>query len=121
MDLWTDEIKEFCSSEAEIVIITNTITEIGNYQFCGFSKIAQIILPDGLLSIGNEAFAYCNNLNTLVIPKSVTHIGENIILGMKKFTEIHYGGSSENWNSIDISIYNTDLDEAKKYYCLTTE
>ena len=118
---YSEENEEFYSSESEIITLTHSITEIGNYQFFGFSKIAQIILPEGIISIGNEAFAYCVNLNALVIPISVTHIGKSIIQGTNNSTEIYYGGSDENWSAIDINADNIDLIGAKKHYYAPTE
>ena len=113
--------QEFYSADAETVIISDTITQIGDYQFYGFSKIAELILPEGVSSIGNEAFAYCGNLSALVIPKSVTNIGQDVILGSKSVTEIYYGGSAEDWSSINVNAENTELNEAKKHYYAQTE
>ncbi len=55
---------------------TYAVTEIGEYAFCGCSKMQSIIIPDGVQSIENGAFCGCDGLTDVFISKSVTHIGE---------------------------------------------
>ncbi len=112
---------EFCSVVGEVITLSDGLSAIGDYQFYGFSRIARIILPDGIESIGREAFAYCGNLNAIVIPKSVKRIGESIIFGTNNLTKIYYEGSSDDWQKVDISSENDDLNRAAIFYCASTE
>lgn len=115
------DVNEFYLVDAEVVTLSPNLEKIGDYQFYGFSKIAQIIVPNRVITIGKEAFAYCNNLNAIVIPKSVKSIAEDIIKGMKNFVCIYYEGSSDDFEGIEINSANTDLTEAHRYYFAKNE
>lgn len=55
---------------------TYAVTEIGEYAFCGCSKMQSIIIPDGVQTIGAKVFRGCSELMDVFIPRSVTHIGK---------------------------------------------
>lgn len=62
-----------CSS-LENVNIPSGLEEIPDFTFCALG-ITQIEIPEGVKKIGVEAFASCENLTSIVIPDSVTEIG----------------------------------------------
>lgn len=49
--------------EVKTIIIPNTVTEIGDYQFHGFNNITSITIPNSITSIGRLAFAECRSLD----------------------------------------------------------
>lgn len=51
--------------EIKTIIIPNTITEIGDYQFHGFNNITSITIPNSVVSIGKSAFAECRSLDKI--------------------------------------------------------
>ncbi len=59
------------------IVIPNTITKVGNYQFYGFNNITSIALPDNMISIGVSAFSNCSKLESITIPNNITSIGED--------------------------------------------
>ena len=52
-----------------------TVTRIGDQAFCAYSKLTQVVIPDGIISIGGQAFQRCSSLTKVIIPNSVTSIG----------------------------------------------
>ena len=65
-----------CSSTLKSVTIEVGITEIPASCFAGCSKIAEIVIPDGVQTIGARAF-YGTQLTNVSIPASVMSIGSN--------------------------------------------
>ncbi|MDE6241280.1 MAG: leucine-rich repeat domain-containing protein [Anaeroplasmataceae bacterium] len=60
--------------EITSINIPSTITEIGNYQFYGFTYLSSIEIPNSVTSIGNSAFYACHSLESIEIPQNVTSI-----------------------------------------------
>ncbi|MCR5036425.1 MAG: leucine-rich repeat domain-containing protein [Bacteroidales bacterium] len=56
-------------------IIPSSVTEIGDFAFCG-SLFEQLIIPQSIIRIGNSAFSECSLLTSLTIPESVIKIGD---------------------------------------------
>ena len=59
------------------IIISNSVTSIGNGAFVGCNSLQSIVIPESVTSIGNGAFYCCKSLQSIVIPESVTSIGTN--------------------------------------------
>ena len=57
------------------VELKSPIQSVLTYQFLGYTKIEEIILPDSLTSIGAGAFYNCRNLKEITIPFGVKSIG----------------------------------------------
>lgn len=62
-------------------MISDTVTEIGYFQFENCAGLTNVVIPDSVTSIGNYAFRDCTALQSIHIPKSVTHIGINAFNG----------------------------------------
>ncbi len=58
-------------------VIPDSVTAIGEYAFCGSSKLKQITLPDGVNSLGDSAFKCCTGLQRIDIPDRVNSIGND--------------------------------------------
>lgn len=56
-------------------VIPDSVTAIGEYAFCGSSKLKQITLPDGVNSLGDSAFKCCTALQRIDISDGVNSIG----------------------------------------------
>lgn len=58
------------------IVITDGITEIGNYIFnrCGIKKI---YIPDSVKRIGKGAFAVCTDLKSVRLPEGLEYIEKN--------------------------------------------
>ncbi len=86
-----DENKEYY--EVTEIVVPNTITTIGNYQFYGFDNLTNIELSNGIESIGKAAFKDCNNLIDIEIPNSVTSIGNLAFYRCTSLTSIEIPNS----------------------------
>ncbi len=88
---------------------------IADGAFMGM-KIESVAIPDGVKSVGNRAFSGCGLLSVVTIPKSVTKIGSHAFQSCGKLKTVEYDGSREDWDQIDIDIYNEPLLNAKINY-----
>ncbi len=62
------------------------------------------------------AFYNCTNLSSITIPVSVISIGYNAFNYCTSLTDVYYGGTEDDWNSIKISDYNECLTNATIHY-----
>ena len=61
----------------EEINLPNTISEIGNYQFCGFKNVTNVFFPSSIQKISDFAFSECESLKIITIPNSVVSLGKN--------------------------------------------
>ncbi len=71
--------------------ITDDITSIGDYAFCGCTSFTSITIPDSVTSIGDSAFDNCTNLASAVIGNSVTSIGDRAFCGCINLASVSIG------------------------------
>ena len=57
------------------VVITSTVTKIGNRAFYRQSGLTSVTLPPSLIEIGSDAFYGCTALTSVSLPASITTIG----------------------------------------------
>ncbi len=91
---------EGCSSLTSITLPKN-LTLVGNYSFGYCSNLSAIELPDNVTRIENHAFAYCVKLKSAIIPHSVEYIGWDAFTHCYELTDVYYGGSENDWNTIN--------------------
>ena len=80
--------------EVTEIVIPDTITSIGNYQFYGFYNVTKITIPNSVTSIGKSAFYGCSSLESITLPfvggtlngTSNTHFG--YIFGGSNFISV---------------------------------
>lgn len=77
--------------------IPNSVTEISDFSFCGYSALEEVIISDTVINIGNYAFASCNSIKSIIIPDSVTSIGNYAFQNCESLERIILG---ESVNSI---------------------
>ncbi len=98
------------------VTLSNGVTAIGESTFERCTSLKSVIIEQGTTSIGNSAFSYCACLKSIVIPNSVTSIGDSAFIG-SILTSVYYKGTSEQWATIDIPLWNSvNLANATRYY-----
>ena len=96
----------------ENVTIPDGVTSIGDYAFWGCQGFTDILIPDGVISLGASSFAECVNLKEITIPDSVTSIGNYAFSGCSVLADngdVYFGGTKEQWDSIDIYDGNDPL------------
>ena len=74
--------------EATSFIISDFVTNIGDYAFCGCSSLTSIAIPNSVTNIGSYAFYYCTSLTSITIPDSVTSIGDYAFYNCTSLTSI---------------------------------
>ena len=58
--------------------IPDSVTEIGEFAFCGCEELEGIIIPDSVNRIKKWAFAECKQIKNVIVPNSVKHIEEDV-------------------------------------------
>ena len=71
----------------EELIISDTVTSIGNGAFCGCSSLKKITIPDSVVSIGAGAFSY-SGLTSITLPSGLTRLEEHLFAGCSDLKEI---------------------------------
>lgn len=51
------------------VVIPETVTSIGDYNFYNMPALEEVVLPEGVKSVGSQCFFGCANLTKVVIPE----------------------------------------------------
>lgn len=83
------------------IIIPDSVTSIGNYAFIYCESLTSITIPSNVKSIGRGTFSSCSSLTSIVIPDSVTSIGYQAFYYCNKLTDIHFGGTTAEWQVIE--------------------
>ena len=118
----------FGNSKITSVTISENVTIIGDYTFCGCENLTSIIIPNSVVKIGSSAFRDCKNLTNIIIPNSITEIGISAFYGCKNFTSIiipnsvvKIGSSAfrdcKNLTNITISNRITEISDNIFYEC----
>ena len=69
---------------AKKVILSEGITEIGDYAFSGCSAIEQVVFPSSLRTIGKRAFSNCYSLTDINLPSGIETLGEGCFYSCEK-------------------------------------
>ena len=88
-----------CTSIMNIQI-PGCVTEIGNYVFWNCPNLVSVEIADGTTSIGYAAFMGSKSFVTITIPKSVTSFGGSVFSWCEDLKQIHYAGTTIEWNAI---------------------
>jgi len=70
------------------VIISNSITSIGEYAFKGCTGLTSVTIPNSVTEIGAFAFHFCSGLTSVTIGNSVKKIGESAFSGCSYLASI---------------------------------
>ena len=60
------------------LIISNSVTRIGDWAFYNCKFLISIVIPNSVTSIGDFAFCDCWGIKSITIPDSVTTVGEDV-------------------------------------------
>lgn len=95
------------------LVIPKGIKTIKNSAFVYGTAITSATIPEGVESIGIFTFAGCENLKKVTLPKSLTNISYGAFTESNNINEVHYYGTEELWNRINIGSSNEGLLNAK--------
>ena len=98
------------------VVISDSVTSIGDYAFRDCTSLRSVVIGDNVTSVGHGAFQGCTSLSSVVIPDSVTSISFYAFEGCTSLRDVYYTGSAEEWAEINISKWNSPLQNATKHY-----
>lgn len=97
-----------CSGLTEVYWNAENCTKAGTASspiFDGCTKITTVIIGENVKTIPASAFSGCSGLKSVTIPNSVTSIGNDAFCYCSGLTEINYGGTKAQWNSISKGSY----------------
>ena len=97
----------FNSCGLKEVTFYDGLTEIPSGTFANCGNLESIHIPETVTVIGQSAFSGCTVIDNIFIPKSVTTIGSDAFTNCDRLQNIHYEGTEEEWNQIDIGYSHT--------------
>ena len=92
--------------------IPDSVTSIGICAFEDCTGLTSITIPDSVTSIEGKAFYDCTGLTSITIPDSVTYIGDWAFQGCTSLTDVHFSGTKEQWQAMEIEDGNDPLSTA---------
>lgn len=106
-EIETDAFKN-CTALTEVTI-PGSMTKLAGHTFEGCTALTDVTFLDGLTDIEGGMFWGCSNLKRVAIPASVTSIGQAAFYNCPNVTDVYYGGSEEQWDAIEIKMFNSPL------------
>ena len=71
-----------------VVVIPNSVKNIGARAFCDCSRLTSVTIPDSVTGIGVNAFSGCSGLTSITIPNSVMSVGDGAFDGCSGLTSV---------------------------------
>ena len=68
------------------------------------SPISEIIVEPGVTGIGSYGFYRCSNVTKVEVPATLTYIGNDAFHNCSALTDVYFGGSREEWNTLVTAI-----------------
>lgn len=105
-----------CENLSSISLPAN-VTKIGKFAFKDCLGLTQVSLPDGVQTIGAWAFDNCEKLERVFIPASVTDLYVVSFIECPLLTDIYYGGTEDEWDTLTETIDNSpELQQSTVHY-----
>ncbi len=92
------------------------VQTIGDMAFANCTQITGLTLPEGLLKIRDLAIYNCYRLQQISLPNSLKHVDVDAFTNCSALKSVCYEGTPEEFNSIEIGVYNDELLNAAIYY-----
>ena len=80
------------------------------------NSIRNVVVEYGVTCLGDGAFYGCGNLGNIVITSTVTTIGDRAFENCGGLSDVCFGGSEEQWNTVVVGDDNESLLNATMYY-----
>ena len=102
------------------VTLPGTLKSTGGGAFQGCTALAAVTILPGVARIDTRTFSDCAALKEITIPASVTAIGDSAFSGCLALRTVHFGGSKEAWQAVEVGEHNTLLRLASVDYNAVT-
>ena len=109
----------YCEKLAAVTL-PGTLESTGGGAFQGCTALAAVTILPGVARIDTRAFSDCAALKEITIPASVTAIGDSAFSGCLALRTVHFGGSKEAWQAVEVGEHNTLLHLARVDYNAVT-
>ena len=96
----TEDLVFIWCSSLEYIAFPSTLKETGHSLFNECTGLIDVTFPEGMTEIQHGMLSNCDSLISVTIPASVTSIGDKTFWHCTNLTEIHYGGTMEQWKQI---------------------
>ena len=103
-------------SSLTTVILPENVEVIGENAFYFCESLETITLPDRITEILSFTFGHCSSLTSVVLSGHITKIDDFAFTGCSSLTDVYYTGSEEEWQAMDIGVYNDPLLNATIHY-----
>ncbi len=110
-----DQAFYFCEKMSE-VLISDTVLSIGYDAFEGCKSLTEISLPNSLTQIKPATFTGCSSLNSVTFSENIQSVDTGAFWNCNALKNVYYGGSQEQWNSIQIANNNNCLTGATIHF-----
>ena len=91
------------------VTLPGSLKSTGGGVFQGCTALAAVTLLTGVERIDTRAFSDCAALREITVPATVTAVGDSAFSGCLALRTVHFGGSKEAWQAVEIGEHNTLL------------
>jgi len=104
-----------------VIPMDGSVTSIGDYACTNCTEWTEVTIPDGVTRIGDYAFDLLK-LHKITIPASVTSIGKGAFRGNDSLKTIIFGGTMEQWMTIEKGIdWIVTTEGTATVYCIDGE
>lgn len=99
------------------VVIPDSVTKLGKLAFMHCTSLETIVIGSGVTTIPNNLLYNCPALKSVTFTNSVKTIESSAVTNSSLFTDIHFIGSKEDKNSIEIDpLWNEIIINAEWHY-----
>lgn len=77
------------------IIVSDGITSIGSYAFCGCSNAGYVQFPTEMVSIGSHAFENCESLTSINIPWGIAEIADYTFSGCSSLQHASFSDKAQ--------------------------
>lgn len=107
----------FCGSDIEKIIIPGNVSDIFSHAFDYCTSLTSVVCEEGVEFIGESCFEDCASLANVVLPKSLVAMEAFVFLRAKELTTIHYNGTVDDWEEVDLSEQTFNGSSIRKIIC----